>query len=558
MNRSIPIARLDIHVLTSMKISRIKVKNFRSIKEADIAPSSFNVFVGQNNHGKTNFFEALEWFFNGPKKGEPIEVIRFRGAGDDDEVAVEVEFSDVQEGAQKMKNEGNRTKIQGVIDEADVISVRRSSQAGEPKKRSIIVNGETRKNPTGIDPALNDFLPTFEYVSTQISPLDVAKYKSDSPIANMLSGVLTAILEQDDKYIQFKKTFDELFTNPASRVHVELDSLSGKVKMYLIKQFPDCEKVVFSVAAPHFQDLLKGFESEIDDGVYTTASEKGDGMQRALMLAIIQAYADFRRDHEETSKYFLFFIDEGELHLHPTAQRKLKKALFDLSNGGDQIFLNTHSSVLMSDDSDGQTIFKIEKINKVTDIVPIRPDEKRYIVYELLGGSPTDLLLPRNFLIVEGKSEYEFLSRIIARFYVERPKIQILYAEGDHERERQSMDAINKAFTPLSSNPIYKDRLVVLCDTPHEDRKKDFEAFKSSHAYLETNGQLKVIPHKHLEEYYPVPWKKIATEIKTMATEQNGKILHARKTGDEINKEQFEGEMAVLFEALTACWDNAY
>ena len=40
-----------------MKISKIKVKNFRSIKEAELAPSNFNVFVGQNNHGKTNFLK---------------------------------------------------------------------------------------------------------------------------------------------------------------------------------------------------------------------------------------------------------------------------------------------------------------------------------------------------------------------------------------------------------------------------------------------------------------------------------------------------------------------
>ncbi len=540
-----------------MHISRIKVKNFRSIKEADIAPSNFNVFVGQNNHGKTNFFEALDWFFSGPRKGEGLDKIRFRGVEEDAEVAVEVEFSGALEGAQKMKNEANRTKILGVIGESDVITVRRSSN-GDPKKRVILVNGEAKKNPTGFDSALNDFLPSFEYVSTQINPLDVARYKSDTPIANMLSGVLTAILEQDEKYIEFKKKFDELFTDPKSRVHVELDKLSGQVKMYLVKQFPDCEKVVFSVSAPLFQDLLKNFESEIDDGVYTTASEKGDGMQRALMLAIIQAYADFRREHEETSKYFLFFIDEGELHLHPTAQRKLKNALFDLAHGGDQIFLNTHSSVLISDEANGQIIFKVEKIDKATDITPIRPDDKSQIVYELLGGSPTDLLLPCNFFIVEGRSEYEFLSRVIARFYPDKKKIQIVYAEGDHGQQHESMNGINKVLVPLSSSPVYRDRLVILCDTPNGNRTTDFDAFKRAYPLLETNGQLSVIPHHHLEEYYPAPWKKTLTEIQTMNGDKSAKVLLARQAGDAITKEQFETEMSVIVAALMACWDRAY
>ena len=40
------------------------------------------------------------------------------------------------------------------------------------------------------------------------------------------------------------------------------------------------------------------------------ASEKGDGMQRALMLAILQTYCAFRREKgDDSSKYFLFFID---------------------------------------------------------------------------------------------------------------------------------------------------------------------------------------------------------------------------------------------------------
>ena len=44
-----------------MKIKSILVKNFKSIREAYINTSSFNVFVGQNNHGKTNLFQAIEW-----------------------------------------------------------------------------------------------------------------------------------------------------------------------------------------------------------------------------------------------------------------------------------------------------------------------------------------------------------------------------------------------------------------------------------------------------------------------------------------------------------------
>lgn len=529
-----------------MKITKIKINNFRSIKEAIITPSSFNVFVGQNNHGKTNFFEAIDWFYSG--KGD-LEKIRHGRVGDD-EISVVIEFTDIQDGVLKMKSEKNQSAIKKRFGDFDTMEVKRSSLL--PKVRQIFdqKNGKwEEKNPAGFDNAFNDFLPSFEYVSTAIRPMDMTKYGKTTPIGTMLAGVLSVILENDPEYAKFRAQFDLIFTNPSSQLRIELDKLSGKVKVYLEKQFADCEQVVFEVSQPVFEDILKNFETSIDDGVYTSAEEKGDGMQRALMLAIIQAYADFRRENSESSKFFLFFIDEAELHLHPAAQRKLKNALLDLASNGDQVFINTHSSVLISEDQDLQQIYRVEKSNKMTGISAIASSEKHQIIYELLGGSPSDLLLPNNFLIAEGASEYEFLTRIISRHYRDQKKIQVVYAEGDHEAQRRSMNGINKVYITLTLNPVYKEKLVIMCDTPHPDKQTDFNNFTSAYSALIPNGQLLIIPKQSLEEYYPAPWTTSAP---------SSKVDLARRVGNEISKEQFENEMPVVYLALQNCWNNAY
>lgn len=57
-----------------MKILKIKIEGFRSIKAAEIFLDDMNVFVGQNNHEKTNIFEAIRWFFS--EKGSNLEEIR--------------------------------------------------------------------------------------------------------------------------------------------------------------------------------------------------------------------------------------------------------------------------------------------------------------------------------------------------------------------------------------------------------------------------------------------------------------------------------------------------
>jgi len=72
-------------------------------------------------------------------------------------------------------------------------------------------------------------------------------------------------------------------------------------------------------------------------------------MQRALALSLIQVYAEISaelEDDEKVSKPLLFFIDEPETFLHPTAQYKLLDALEKIS-ADSQIFVTTHSPYLL-------------------------------------------------------------------------------------------------------------------------------------------------------------------------------------------------------------------
>ena len=46
-----------------MSLSRIVIKNFKSIKECDIAVSELNVFIGENGAGKSNLLDAIRYFY---------------------------------------------------------------------------------------------------------------------------------------------------------------------------------------------------------------------------------------------------------------------------------------------------------------------------------------------------------------------------------------------------------------------------------------------------------------------------------------------------------------
>ncbi len=382
-----------------MRVSKIIVENYRSIQKIEVKLDKFSVFVGQNNHGKTNLFESIEWFYKANKSKTDEHFNR----EEVNTISVEIFFNDVvQSDIEKLTTDTNKTKLKKLLGENTDFSVLKTSK---DHKRKYFVNGKDEGNPSGMDTAINEFLPKLEYVNTKMRLDDVSKYKDKNPIGIMLSDVLNTIITNSPEYAGFKDQFSKLFNNEKSEVRKELRNLEIDVTKYLQKQFPDGTRVEFSVSPPEFNDLLKSFDTEVDDGIQTKAEDKGDGMQRAIMLSILQAFADYRRK-QSGGGTFLFLIDEAELHLHPSAQRKLKKALIDISKA-DQILINTHSSVLVVENDQGQKIFKTEKVEGITEITEVNNIEKIDIIFDLLGGSPSDLLLPRNFLIVEGKSDFE-------------------------------------------------------------------------------------------------------------------------------------------------------
>ena len=84
-----------------MKISRIQISNYRSIKSLDLAVDSFSSLLGANGSGKSSVLYALNWFF----EGGPLESSDVHGhsvgsapAGSSaPDVEVTVTFSDLTE-----------------------------------------------------------------------------------------------------------------------------------------------------------------------------------------------------------------------------------------------------------------------------------------------------------------------------------------------------------------------------------------------------------------------------------------------------------------------------
>lgn len=531
-----------------MKIVKVEIRNFRSIKHAKFEPGRFNVLVGRNNHGKSNILEAFEWFYSG--RGN-LNELRSAAADEGDEVVVEIEFGGAEAGVEQISNADNRQKLKNLLGGSDRLRVRRTSTDA---KNRYVFNAEEekwQKQPAGADSAFNNCIPRFEFVLTDKNLREVSAFKTSTPIGQMLSSVVSEALLKDQRYIEFKAKFEELFESPESNVRRLLQETSDRVKEHLAQQFPDCKSLSFKVEIPPFEEFLKSYTTSVDDGVETPADAKGDGMQRALMLAIIKAHADARRD-DALGKAFVFFIDEAELHLHPTAQRQLKNALSGLANGVDQVFVTTHSSVFLSDTHPHQVEFVVEKEEGLTSAVRMTPRDRIRAVYDLLGGSPTDLLLPANFLVVEGPSEVAFLDSVCGRFYTDKPRIQIVAADGDDERQAQYLGAVMKVYAPIADSSIYRERAVLMLDSPTGEAKvARLNAFLDANPRIRTQERAHTIPTLGLEEYYP-------QAVRQQYANLQNKVKLAKKIGAAITRDSFEADMPVAFAALRKCWELAH
>jgi len=178
----------------------------------------------------------------------------------------------------------------------------------------------------------------------------------------------------------------------------------------------------------------------------------------------------------------------------------------------------------------------------------------------LLGGSPADLLLPRNFLIVEGRSEFEFISLMIKRFYQDKfVGIKILFSGGDLDKQEPSLLAVHTLFTPLagSDNPIYKDKAIVLIDKPNDTQLTKYEQFKQGYPYLFERRQIFELTTGNLEEYYPAPYTKDMAGIVQLKIDHK-KVEYAKEVAGKITQQQFENDMPVMFEALKRCNELAF
>lgn len=104
------------------------------------------------------------------------------------------------------------------------------------------------------------------------------------------------------------------------------------------------------------------------DAIATRAEHHGHGLQRSLIMALLQVLADEQRQDEQAgdanqqARSVILAIDEPELYMHPQMERKMRDALYALARSQRfQVICTTHSPVFLDVGQKHSSIVRIVK-----------------------------------------------------------------------------------------------------------------------------------------------------------------------------------------------------
>ncbi len=111
--------------------------------------------------------------------------------------------------------------------------------------------------------------------------------------------------------------------------------------------FASCD-VEIDFPTPSFDELFNKPRIFVDDGFRGPVENKGHGLQRAAIFAILRCYAHIAKTQGQgQARHLVLAIEEPELYMHPQAQRTLRRLFLELVESGDQVLFTTHSSHLV-------------------------------------------------------------------------------------------------------------------------------------------------------------------------------------------------------------------
>jgi hypothetical protein len=175
-------------------------------------------------------------------------------------------------------------------------------------------------------------------------------------------------------------------------------------------------------------------------------------------------------------EYDTFLIDEPELGISPEAQGILADFLFDREHRAKYfahvktLIFATHSTIFL-DRRNISNNFIVEKNGDEISVAQVQsqPDFNK-IHFFLLGNRFETLYLPSLIVLVEGKSDYAFIQRVLTTRFPNH-QFSVINANSDM-RIKEILNTAKSLLTDIQRSP-YCDRIFAVVDSVHGKGLRD-------------------------------------------------------------------------------------
>ena len=190
-----------------MKLTRIRIHNFRSINDAEVEAHEFTMLVGANNAGKSNFMNALRCFY-GDITWSDDDFPKHPLNPQDEESWVELSF-DLSDDEWKILDEKYKEGAN-----TNCLVLKRYFKGDKVKERQnniyAVVNGQVQdKVFYSARSTKAEKCGKIVYIPALTSPDDQMKTTGPSPLRDMLNFMLSRAIPNSRAYARLKNAFEE-------------------------------------------------------------------------------------------------------------------------------------------------------------------------------------------------------------------------------------------------------------------------------------------------------------------------------------------------------------
>lgn len=342
-----------------MRIQKITIDNFRSINHIDILCESLMVFIGQNNHGKSNIFLALQFFFDSAFKISKDDFFRY--ADNPNSMGVEMQFCELDDKdmitfkkyllpdqtirilkTAKITDDGKiESSYNGYIciPQEDWLNpdnagnyTNRDALTNLPQKFVSLLPGSGRLTKAHIEEAQQKYIEANRDSLSFDIKLETGPFMGAKTFASGILGdfyLIPAVRDiSDETKVQATTSFGKLLNTLIKEMSLNnpdfiaiKDKLSGllsslnkgeggkrpkelfELEESLTQELKQWEvSLDIEITPPDIEKLFQlGTSIFVDDGIRTPIEMKGHGIQRSLIFALFKAWAKTIKKAKEQS-----------------------------------------------------------------------------------------------------------------------------------------------------------------------------------------------------------------------------------------------------------------